>query len=412
MFFCDKIILGDNMGAGQVRLNGVIYDNIGSIISNNDNYIFVVNTEDKDDIKYISVKQMGDKLQYILPNVNSNDIGTIKNILMLDGLVDIIKKDIDDKSISSKEDLQKKLSKIQDLMHTDYAKEIYNENDVDKFKTEYVGLLNYFDSQTKNDKLDLDNITSFEVNKDGINHEYIKRYQDGKTDILENQSGNLVNQFKEAQNEYSSLNSADGLANANNTFDMLQEHVKTNVNLEKPEDIDHVDTKNELYGLTGMGNSLNNQVDTKYSNVVASTSDNIYVDNNNGSVMTTDVNDNDVTIKKVNEDNTSTIIDRQEINEISEMSSDEIAKLLELYKTKQYVDHDKVAQIEKIYVSKLEQEKSKTMQLNQPQKRLKLELTQEQLNKYSGGYINLIVLSLLVNVSMFIFVLASILYLR
>lgn len=272
------------MNAKQVKINQLVYDNIGSIMLGNNTYLFVINDKD---IKVIAVKAIQGKLSYVFPNMNTNNINDLKQYLVMDGVVEHLKQEISNNTFS-KDELQTRLDGFKDLLiNNDNIKAIFQNYDMKQFKNVYKNLLSYFDEvKTEKDKLNLDNISSFDiVDKDGFKKEYIKRTnEDGSVDILKNHNKqNFVEQFKDAQNEFASLKTDNGITNANETFDMFQKHVKSTVNLDQMSDIKNIDNEDNLRSYNAVNS---NYINNNERDIVANPDNDIYVDTNSGVVMT------------------------------------------------------------------------------------------------------------------------------
>lgn len=398
------------------KIGDVIYSSIGKL--NINGVEFVVVSNDKD-IKLIEVRKIDNNIQYIIPNVNTTNHNELKGILFANELIDNLKSEMNVGTISTKEQLQEKIQKISNILATDdKLKEMISQQEIEEFRKNIKGLYEYFDSiQQEDPNLNLEGITSFTIEQDGNEKEYIKKYNNetGEVDVLVNRKDkNFVDQFKDKQNELLSAKTDDGFINADNTFDIMKDYEKEEVDLQSMNDINNQTKEAKAI------NSYNPQE----ANIIADPNSGIYVDTNTGDTLTTKVEDNHITVQKVGEDVAqSKTITSQTFNEDNNadetnyetptgveenLTEDELELLLVKGKNENSLTPEQIRHFEALLEQKRQQ--------NQKEKTNSLEKDKVKVLEYKpdsrAAYISLISLCLFVQVFMLLIIIGTIFFMK
>ena len=275
----------------KVIYKGKEYETIGFIKLNNGSFLFLRNNED---VVGLDLSKINLKLDLKFEIKEATKV----ELVLIDYIVEAIKNDIRSGKYQNKEDLKKDIVDLNKYINT--HKDLLNNMKQLDFKDELVNktitnLLSYFDEVMSNAPLNLENITSFQV--DGKS--YI-RYKDatGHVKIMDDNvdNRNFVEQFKAKQNESKYFKQEDGKESALNIAEDMNKYQKTSVELNDVDVIDNVSKEQEL------PNKAMQEYDQKDDkSIVGNTEAGIYYDENSNQLLTTTKKDGEVVISEVNE---------------------------------------------------------------------------------------------------------------
>ena len=274
-------------GPECVKYFGKEYDNLGIIELNNGNFLVL---KSDDDIIYLDMS-----------NINSSFFDLKKEIkkstkvekVFMDFIVESIKSSIRNGKYQTKEDLKKEIFDLNKYINN-HLQLLNNLHELD-FKDEIVNakiceLLSYFDEVMPYSPLDLEGITSFQV--DG---KYYIKYIDenNRVRILDDnvENRNFVEQFKSKQNETEFFKQEDGKESALNIAEDMREYQKKEIDLE------NISQDNEDLTISAMQNY--NQTVNK--NIIGNVDTGIFYDENNQQLLNTKEEENKIVINQVNE---------------------------------------------------------------------------------------------------------------
>lgn len=401
------------------KINGLQYDSIGTLDINGQQYLV---TKNGNDMVLIQVNKIDNNISYSIPQKDVNDPRKYKGIALAEQIIAGIKSDIDNGLIESKEDLQKRIQKVSNVINNNTTlQNLLNDNGLsqDKLKELY----DYFDSIVKSDpELDMNGITSFKVD----DQKYIKQFDSitGETHVLKDNNNNgFVDQFKQHQNEMAASNTDNPIANAENVFDIMKDYEKTEVNMNNIASINKVETKDDAKEVTAMKDSI---VNDNNHTLIGDAGSNIYVDTVTGETLTAKTDGDKVTINRVNETEAGTL-DNLVATNVTEATDedyiapdgtnpedlpyDEIEQLIvkdtrmtekQKEKMRELVERKKQQELEK-------QQMEMQQQLENPAKILKLEPPKPDSR---AAYINLISLCLFVQVFMLLVIVGAIFFMK
>ena len=289
----------------KVIYKGKEYETIGFIKLNNGSFLFLRNNEE---IVGLDLSKINLKLDL---KFEIKEATKVENVL-IDYIVEAIKNDIKNGKYQNKEDLKKDIVDLNKYINT-HPELLNNMKQLD-FKDELVNktitsLLSYFDEVMSNVPLNLENITSFQV--DGKS--YI-RYKDatGQIKIMDDNvdNRNFVEQFKSKQNESKYFKQEDSKENALNIAKDMDKYEKTSVELDEVDDI------------KGPQVDISTRTMQKYDekpdkDIIGNVETGIFYDENNDQILTAEKKENKVIVSEVNEathtqyENGTTITDEQ-----------------------------------------------------------------------------------------------------
>lgn len=265
------------------------YETIGFVKLNNGSFLILQNDNDIIALDLIKI------------NLNLNLPFEIKEAtkvekILIDYVVEAIKNDIRNGKYQNKEDLKKDIVDLNRYVNT-HPDLLHNMKELD-FKDEVVdktihGLLSYFDEVMHNAPLNLEGVTSFQV--DGKN--YIK-YKDENNQIrvlddnVDNR--NFVEQFKVKQNESKYFKQEDSKENALNIAKDMDKFEKTAIELESVDEI-----SNSKVDLPTKAMQKYDEKDDK--SIIGNAETGIYYDEKNDQLLTSERKDNKVVISEIKE---------------------------------------------------------------------------------------------------------------
>ncbi len=285
----------------RVIYKGKEFETIGFIKLNNGSFLILRNGEDI----------VGLDLSKINLNLNLKfeiKEATKVELVLIHYIVEAIKNDIRSGKYQNKEDLKKDIVDLNKYINT--HKELLGNMKQLDFKDDVVdktitGLLSYFDEVMKDAPLNLEGITSFQV--DGKS--YIKyKDENGQVKIMDDNvdNRNFVEQFKTKQNESKYFKQEDGKESALNIAEDMNKYQKTSVGLTDVETLDDASNKQAL------SNKAMQKYDEKVDkSIVGNAETGIYYDENNEQLLTADKKDNKVVISEIKEataDGTNSVV--------------------------------------------------------------------------------------------------------
>lgn len=281
------------------------YETIGFIKLNNGSFLILQNGND-----IISLD-----LSKINLNINLKfeiKEATKVELILMDYIVESIKNDIRNGKYKTKEDLKKDIVDLNKYINT-HPELLGNMKQLD-FKDDVVdktitSLLSYFDEVMKDAPLNLEGITSFQVN----GRDYIKyKDENDQVRIMDDNvdNRNFVEQFKSKQNESKYFKQEDSKENALNIAKDMDKYEKTSVELDEVDDI------------KGPQVDISTRTMQKYDekpdkDIIGNVETGIFYDENNDQILTAEKKENKVIVSEVNEathtqyENGTTITDEQ-----------------------------------------------------------------------------------------------------
>lgn len=271
----------------KVIYKGKEYETIGFIKLNNGSFLILRNN---DDIVGLDLSKVNLKLDLKFEIKEATKV----ELVLIDFVVEAIKKDIRNGNYQNKDDLKKDIVDLNKYINT--HKELLGNMKQLDFKDDVVdktitGLLSYFDEIMKDAPLNLEGITSFQV----AGKSYIKyKDENGQVKIMDDNvdNRNFVEQFKAKQNESQYFKQEDGKESALNIANDMNKYQKTSVDLTDVEDLES--SKQEIPNMTMQ--KYDEKVD---KSIVGNIETGIYYDENNDQLLTAEKKDDEVVVDEI-----------------------------------------------------------------------------------------------------------------
>ena len=271
----------------KVIYKGKEYETIGFIKLNNGSFLILRNN---DDIVGLDLSKVNLKLDLKFEIKEATKV----ELVLIDFVVEAIKKDIRNGKYQNKDDLKKDIVDLNKYINT--HKELLGNMKQLDFKDDVVdktitGLLSYFDEVMKDAPLNLEGITSFQV----AGKSYIKyKDENGQVKIMDDNvdNRNFVEQFKAKQNESQYFKQEDGKESALNIANDMNKYQKTSVDLTDVENLES--SKQEIPNMTMQ--KYDEKVD---KSIVGNIETGIYYDENNDQLLTAEKKDDEVVVDEI-----------------------------------------------------------------------------------------------------------------